>query len=149
MTIKLKRLFKILALLIAILMVSTPFAIFAQQNSLQAEAIAAAERDAQNNVNESRWFLSGCFGGPPGCYGFGSPAGTDSAVPPLPAARLLGKSPEYIAFYAKAYSKKAKELQTRSATAGCISGVGVIALLILIGVIGAQESSSEEYYYSY
>lgn len=132
MTIKFKRPFKILALLIAALMCSLPFAALAQQNSLQAEAIAAAERDAQNNVNKGLWVLSGC------CIFFG-PYATNAArrsEPSLPATRLLGKSPEYVAFYAAAYRAKAKSLQIKSARAGFfITTLGLASLFSCLTVM--------------
>ena len=112
MKIELKKPLQILALLTAILTFSTPFVTFAQQN-LQMEAIVAAERDAQNDVNKGLWFLGGCFGGVIGviiAYG---------VEPSPPATRLLGKSPEYVAFYTQAYAEKAKKLQTNSALGGC------------------------------
>ena len=112
MKIKLKKPVQILALLTAILTFSTPFVTFAQQN-LQMEAIVDAERDAQNDVNKGLWFLGGCFGGVIGviiAYG---------VEPSPPATRLLGKSPEYVAFYTQAYAEKAKKLQTNSALGGC------------------------------
>ena len=113
MNIELKNPFQILALLMVVLTFSMPFVTFAQRNSLQAEAIVAAERDAQNDVNKGLWFLGGCFGGVIGviiAYG---------VEPSPPATRLLGKSPEYVAFYAQAYTEKAKKLQTNSALGGC------------------------------
>ena len=114
MDIKLKNSFQILALLMAGLMFSMPFVTSAQQNSLQAEAIVAAERDAQADVNRGLWFLGGCLG---------------SAVVPMIAyvvelppsvTRLLGKSPEYVVFYTDAYKAKAKTLRGESALGGCI-----------------------------
>ena len=106
----------------AVLICSIPFVTFAQQNSLQAEAIAAAERDARNDVNKGLWFLGGCFGGVIGviiAY---------SVEPSPPAIRLLGKSPEYVAFYTQAYAKKAKKLQTNSALGGCCVSILYVAI---------------------
>ena len=115
------------------LMFHMPFVTLAQQNSVQAEAVAAAERDAQNYTNKGLWFLAG------GCCGIGiSIAGRHE--PSLPAGQLLGKSPEYVAFYAAAYREKAKELQTNNAIAGCVIGALVGAILIWI-MIATEESS--------
>ena len=105
----------------AVLTFSMPFVTFAQQN-LQMEAIVAAERDAQNDVNKGLWFLGGCFGGVIGviiAYG---------VEPSLPATRLLGKSPEYVAFYTQAYAEKAKKLQTNSALGGCCISTLYVAI---------------------
>ncbi len=121
MKIELKKPLQILALFMALLTFSMPFVTFAQQNSLQMEAIVAAERDAQGDTSTGLWFLAGCLGGLIGviiAYG---------VEPSPPATRLLGKSPEYVAFYTDAYNKKAKKLQTRSALGGCV--VGTLAVL--------------------
>ena len=106
----------------AVLMFTMPFVTFAQQNSVQVKAVAAAERDAQNNTNTSLWFLGGC------CYGIGISIARRHE-PSLPAERLLGKSPEYVAFYAAAYRAKAKSLQVNSASAGCAVG-GIVSVLL-------------------
>ena len=121
---KLKSPFKILALLMAILTFSMPFVTFAQQNSLQAEATVAAERDAQNYTNKALWVVGGCVGGCVAVF-------LAYAVEPSPpAARLLGKSPEYVAIYTNAYREKAKKLQTNSALVGCVIGTLASAVLI-------------------
>ena len=124
--IKLKNPLKISALLMTVLMFHMPFVTLAQQNSVRAEAVAAAERDAQNYTNKGLWFLAG------GCYGIGVIIARRHE-PSLPAGQLLGKSPEYVAFYAAAYREKAKELQTNSAIAGCV--IGALAGAIFIGVM--------------
>ena len=122
MKIELKNPLQIVALLIALLTFSTPFVTFAQQNSLQMEAIVAAERDAQNDVNKGLWFLGGCLSGvvvPMIAYGV-------ELAPPV--TRLLGKSPEYVAFYTDAYKAKAKTLRVKSALGGCIvNGLAIVA----------------------
>ncbi len=125
MEIKLKNSFQILALLMAGLTFSMPFVTFAQQNSLQAEAIVAAERDAQADVNKGLWFLGGCFGNVVGVI-------IAYAVEPTPpATKLLGKSPEYVAFYTYAYREKAKSLQANSAWTGCT----VFTAVYVLGIV--------------
>lgn len=133
MKIKLKHPLQILALLMALLTFSTPFVTFAQQN-LQMEAIVAAERDAQNDVNKGLWFLGGCVGGLIGViFAYG-------VEPAPPATRLLGKSPEYVAFYTDAYTKKAKQLQANSAWGGCVVN-GIATVIYVAAVIAAAEST--------
>ena len=129
MKIELRNPLQILALLMAMLTFSMPFVTFAQQSSLQAEAIVAAERDAQNDVNKGLWFLAGCLGNIPGII-------VAYAVEPTPpATRLLGKSPEYVAFYTDAYREKAKKLQTNSAWGGCV----VFAIVYTVGIIAYSD----------
>lgn len=125
MKIKLRNPIKILALLMAMLIFSMPLVTFAQQNSLQAEAIVAAERDVQADVNKGLWFLGGCFGNVIGVI-------IAYAVEPAPpATKLLGKSPEYVAFYTDAYREKAKSLQANSAWTGC----AVFAAVYVLGIV--------------
>ena len=101
MNVNLRNPLQILSLVMAILIFSMPFVALAQQN-LQAEAMIAAERDARNDVNTGLWFLGGCLGGVIGLV-------VAYAVEPSPpATRLLGKSPEYVAFYTDAYTETAK-----------------------------------------
>ena len=133
MKIELKSPLQILALLMAVLTFSMPFVTFAQQNSLQAEAIVAAERDAQADVNTGLWFVGGCLGGVIGII-------IAYAVEPAPpATRLLGKPPEYVAFYTDAYTAKAKSLQTNSALGGCV--VNVLATAVLFMAAAAAEAA--------
>lgn len=99
----------------AVLMFSTPFITLAQQNSVQSEAIAAAEADAEVDTNTAFWFVVGCFGS---LFGL---LYANYDVPSAPASRLLGKSPEYVAFYSDAYRIKTKKLQTDQAMRGCIA----------------------------
>ena len=134
MKIKLKVPFQILALLMAVLIFSMPFVTFAQQNSLRAEAIVAAQQDAQSDTNAGLWFLGGCLGGVIGviiAYG---------VEPSPPATRLLGKSPEYVAFYIDAYQEKAKKLQANSAWVGCLVN-GLATAVYVMAVIAAEAST--------
>lgn len=133
MKIELKSPLQILALLMAMLTFSMPFVTFAQQNSLQAEAIITAERDAQADINTGLWFVGGCLGGVLGVI-------VAYAVEPTPpATRLLGKSPEYVAFYTDAYTAKAKTLQANSALGGCI--VNGLATAVLLMAAAAAEAA--------
>ena len=129
----LKSPFKFLALLMAVLTFSMSFVTFAQQNSLQMEAIVAAERDAQGDTSTGLWFLGGCLGGVLAVI-------VAYAVEPTPSAtRLLGKSPEYVAFYTEAYQEKAKKLRANSAWAGCIVS-GLVTVVYVMAAIAATES---------
>ena len=126
---KISSTFHVSALLMVVLTFSMPLVPLAQQN-LHAEAIIAAQRDAQNDVNKSLWFLGGCLGGVIGviiAYG----------VEPAPSAtRLLGKSPEYVAFYTDAYKEKAKRLQADNAMVGC--GVNALVTVVYIMAVLAE-----------
>ena len=131
MKIKIKSPFKILALLMAVLIFSMPFVTFAQQNSLQAEAIIAAERDAATDVNQVVWFagtfvlsvVGGCLLGSVGIIG------SSVYQPSPPASRFIGKSSEYIIFYTEAYKTKVRDRQLVPSALGCLGG-SIIAAII-------------------
>ena len=103
---KINAMFRISAFLMALLIFSIPFVALAQQYSVQAEAIAAAQRDATASTDPTFWFIVGCFGNVLGLIY------ANYATPSISASRLLGKSPEYVAFYSDAYKMKAKQIQT-------------------------------------
>ena len=111
--------FHIWVLFMAMLVFSMPLVSLAQQNSVPAEATAAGEADAEATVNKTLWFAAGLLMPVVGVIG-GYVLG-----PSPPSSKLLGKSPEYVAFYTDAYQAKAKNLQGRSALIGFGVGVGV------------------------
>ncbi len=129
MRIEFKMPFKILALFMASIMFSMPFVTLAQRN-VQAEATAAAKRDAQNDINSTLWCLGGCLGGVIAIV-------IAYAVEPTPpATRLIGKSPEYVAFYTDAYTETAKKRQANSALNGCLANAcASIALIVVAAAV--------------
>ena len=111
----------------AALIFSMPFVTLAQQPSVQAEAIIAAEQDANKDVNKPFWFGAGCF-----LSGLSFLANSVwlycaavwcywhlllSAGNP-PPARLIGKSSEYITAYTSAYQLKRGSIQAQWTSAG-------------------------------
>ena len=124
---------RVSALLMVILTLSMPVSTLSQQN-LQAEAMIAAERDAQNDTNSGLWFLAGCLGNVVGLI-------VAYAVEPSPPAqRLLGKSPEYVAFYTDAYSQRAQKRQVNSALLGCVANT-VAQTVFIIAAVAAEAST--------
>ena len=111
--------FHISVLFMAMLVFSMPLVTLAQQASVQVEAVAAAEADAEADVQKPLWFAAGCF-----FPVLGVVAGYAIAPSP-PSSKFLGKSPEYVAFYTDAYQAKAKNIQGRNALIGCGLGGGI------------------------
>ena len=133
---------------------------FARQNSELVEAITAAEQDAKANVNQLVWgfgnlLLSGGLGisviigivaimgdDSSGDFivpcmiagGFGSilpgVLAARNYQPSPPAARLIGKSPEYVETYTEVYKAKVKNLQLSAAVPGGIVGCCSIPLMV-------------------
>ncbi|MCK4396557.1 hypothetical protein KAW96_08195 [candidate division WOR-3 bacterium] len=110
------------SLFLAVVILALPLLIDAQET---ANAVAQAQVDAANDVNSTLWMGAGCLFGILG-------VGAAYVIEPSPkAARLLGKSPEYVAAYTDAYKQKAKSVQTSNAWIGCLVGSALYLLLIL------------------
>ena len=120
--------FRVFAFLMAVLIFSMPFVTFAQQNSIEAEAKARAIADAENDVNKTTWFMTGCF-----LNIIGVVIAQSNKAPP-PAGRLVGKSSRYIAAYTSSYQAKRAEIQENSAVGGCVlSSLGCLMCLLVVG----------------
>ena len=100
-------------LLIA-LMLFTPIISIGQQQSDAAQAIADAKRDGKNVNTSYIWFPAGCILGVVGILLAGI------YTPTVPAEKLLGKSPEYVAYYTSTYQKIARDDQLMESTLGCV-----------------------------
>ncbi len=101
-------------------------------HSDQRPALTAVSQDAEVDVNKFLWFFIGFFGNIVGIL-------IAYAYKPLPpASRLLGKSPEYAAFYTDSYKTRLGRLQGRWAVIGLITAVALgfmIFILIASGLI--------------
>ena len=94
--------------------------------SVAEQAIADAEKDAVAHLNRTLWFSTGCF-----LPGIG-PIFSQRYQPFMPTARVLGKSPQYVAFYYDAYKVKTKKLQFTWALTGCLVGAPIGGYLITV-----------------
>ena len=94
--------------------------------SVAEQAVADAEKDAAAHFNRTLWFSTGCF------FPLIGPIFSQRHQPFMPTARVLGKSPEYVAFYYDAYKVKTKKIQFNWALAGCIVGAPIEAYLITV-----------------
>ena len=140
---KINSTFHFFVLLMAFLTFGMPFVALAQQLSVQAEAMNDAQRDAEAQTDKNIWRVFGCVGG------FIGVAGGYLYEPAPLASALLGKSPEYVAFYADAYTSKAKSIQTRAAVEGCVVGTSVIAVFYGVRILLAAEEPTPSSYYFY
>ncbi len=142
---KISSTFHISVLFMAVLVFSMPLLTLAQQPAVQAEAIIAAEQDANKDVNKHFWFGAGCFLSGlfflPTPFGYivlpSGAIGTYFYQPAPPPDRLIGKSPEYITAYTSAYQLKRGSIQARWTSAGCLSGcviLGTVAVSRAIGI---------------
>ena len=92
--------------------------------SVAEQAITDAEKDASMHLNRTFWFTAGFF------FPVVGTAVSQFYQPFTPTARVLGKSPEYIAFYYDAYKVKTKKLQFKWALFGCLLGTPISAYTI-------------------
>lgn len=94
--------------------------------SVAEQAVADAEKDAAAHLNRTLWFSTGCF------FPLIGPIISQHYQPFMPTARVLGKSPQYVAFYYDAYKVKTKKLQFTWALTGCLIGAPIEAYLITL-----------------
>ena len=94
--------------------------------SVAEQAVADAEKDAAVHLNRTLWFSTGCF------FPLIGPLFSQRYQPFMPTARVLGKSPQYVAFYYDAYKVKTKKLQFNWALTGCLIGAPIEAYLITV-----------------
>jgi len=96
-------------------------------NPIEAQAVSDAERDAAAHLNKLLWLTTGFS--LPVIGVFLSQRNQRS----IPGARLLGKSPEYVAFYTNAYRIKMKKLRFNWSLLGCLSSTTVAGLTVFWG----------------
>ena len=91
------------------------------------KAIADAKSDVKAHINQTLWFTTGCF------FPIFGPFYSQRNLSSIPAARTLGKSPQYVAFYIDAYEIQMKKQRYNWALGGCI--VGGITDACLVGML--------------
>ena len=120
-----QRLKSLFALVLILFFVAGSSTLFAKDAKLQA--CQQAEADAKAFANPTIWLAAGFFGGIVGvliAY---------VLQPNPPASKLLGKSPEYVAYYSDCYRLKVRSIRTQKAWIGC--GVGaILGSAVSIGV---------------
>ena len=109
---------KTLSFVMMLLIFNMPLLTFSQQTDDAVQAIADAQRDAKL-ADTQIWALVGCTLMLTGIL-------VAYLVPPtVPTMNLLGKSPEYVAYYTSTYQEKVKNERTKQASLGCL-GTGVV-----------------------
>jgi hypothetical protein len=135
---KISSTFRVFAFLMALLISSMPFVSYAQQKpietktQIEAEARAQAIVDAEIYANKTAWFMAGCF------LSILGVAIAKVRKVPVPAERLVGKSPVYVAAYTSIYQAKRTEIQTGWALLGC-----AVIPLALLGCVVAIATAAE------
>lgn len=101
-----------------------------------SRATAEAVNDAHADTNGTLWFFAGCLLGVIGiliAY---------VSEPSPPPARLMGKSPEYLAIYTNTYKSEARSAQGRAAIWGTLTAVGVVVVIYIIVIVAIVHNSS-------
>jgi len=122
----------VVAFWMAIFILSMPLLAMAQQSEIE-EARFAAERAAEANTSSGLWFAVGCLGGVIGllvAYTY---------APSPPALDLIGKSPEYVAYYTDYYKAKAKSIQSGKALTGCLVAVAAYVVYV-VAILGTAST---------
>ena len=83
------------------------------KEQVRSQAVADAQRDAELAVNKLTWQFTGCLGN---IFGIGVALIYE---PRMPAGRLIGKSPEYVEYYANEFRRETKGIQVYHAATGC------------------------------
>ena len=111
--------FKGVCLICILTLFNLPFQAIAQPAQPTSDAMQAfldAQRDGKSAPDSYIWFPIGCLLGVIGV------AFAGISTPPVPAEKLLGKSPEYVAYYTSTYQEVAKQEQLKEASLGCLFG---------------------------
>ncbi|MFL5308580.1 MAG: hypothetical protein ACJ8F1_25430 [Polyangia bacterium] len=107
---------------------------YAQPPVDAARATMEAMNDAHADTNGTLWFFAGCLLGVIGiiiAY---------VAEPTPPPARLMGKSPEYLAIYTTTYKSEARSIQGRAAIWGTATAVAVFVVIYIVIIVAIVKS---------
>ena len=109
-----------------------PIAVNTGVETSLGRAIIDAEHDAAVAADPLLWMVGTLIGtSVVGCLFCGLPAIGVAYIsqPSPPAARLMGKSPEYVMLYTQTYKEKIRSHQVMGATIGCVGGSIVAAFV--------------------
>jgi len=101
-----------------------------------ATATARGTADAEADTSGALWFFAGC--------GLGAIGILIAYVvePTPPAARIMGKSPDYVMAYTSAYKSAGKSSQAKHALYGCLVGTAVVVAIYLILIAAVAHDAS-------
>jgi hypothetical protein len=108
---------------------------YAPQPLDAARAAMEGTQDAQADENAALWFFAGCL------LGLIGVVIAVVAEPTPPPARMMGKSPEYLAVYTQAYRAEGKAAQLRSSLWGVgtlVVGVVVLYVIVIVALTNSQ-----------
>jgi len=109
---------KTLGLILLLTLVAIPIVTYGQAGDVCHQA----QRDARHDVNDTLWFTLGCLFG---VFGLGA---AYLILPSPSAARMVGKSSEYVNVYIDCYKDRARDIQVKKSFNGCLIW-SIVALL--------------------
>ena len=112
---------------------------YAPQPVDTARAVMEATQDAQADENGALWFFAGCI------LGLIGVVIAAVAEPTPPPARMMGKSPEYLAVYTQTYKSEGKSAQLKSSLWGVGTTVVVFVALYVIIIVSLTKSQPAYY----
>ena len=119
---------RIAPVLIILLFAYSVMPAFSTEADISAQAVADARKDAEADINQTRWLFYGC------CFGFTGYMVALRVEAEIPTQRLIGKSPEYVIHYFVEYRRKIKSLRTNYVLKGCVGhtviAVGLASIVI-------------------
>ncbi len=101
-----------------------------------ARAVMEATQDAQADENGAIWFFAGCLLGLIGviiAY---------VAEPTPPPARLMGKSPEYLAVYMQTYRSEGRSAQLRSSLWGVGTPSSPLTVVLIVVILKSEPTTT-------
>ena len=98
------------------------------------DSCAEGRRDGDTETSGILWFVAGCG------LGILGVVGAYLIKPTPPAAKLVGKSPDYVAAYSDCYRDAAVSVQTKWAWIGCGSSV-VLWLVYFLVIVAAATTT--------
>jgi len=131
---------KFLCVSLALVIFSLPMLAEIALSQVQ-EAVIEAEAQADRDTSKLLWFAVGCIGS---LIGIAIASLIDSRPP---QAALLGKSPEYVASYTDAYSRRCKSIRTKYGLYGCGTSIVLYGLFYLVLFVWLASEEENLYYY--
>lgn len=134
---------KTIYLFLSVLMLVIPIIVNAQEitDEEMTKIIAEAEADAESDVDTAKWTMAGCL------FNYLAVQKAHKSAPSPDPSRLLGKSPEYVKVYTKAYKEKAQAIQAKHAMVGCfiVVTIEVIVVIIVVTKVSACLDNMEDF----
>ena len=134
---KINTIFHIFVVFMGVFVWVMPQVVSAQPDAEVEQATADARRDAEQNVSILAWGAAGYV-----CNVL-APIYAYVALPEVPVAALLGKSPAYVDAYTQVYQQNVSRRRLQAAVIGCAIGSAANSAAYYLFVLPLQENGSK------